>query len=67
MEQRSLVKTRKIGGSIVVTIPSNIVQNEQIGENEFVELEIRKAKKNYFGALRGIGKFTEKDRMEDRI
>ena len=48
MEQRSLVKTRKIGGSIVVTIPSNIVQNEQIGENEFVELEIRKAKKNYF-------------------
>ncbi len=67
MELKTLAKTRRIGGSIVVTIPANIVQNEQIQEDEVVELEVRKLRKNYFGALKGIGSFKKEDRMEDRI
>jgi hypothetical protein len=67
MELKLLAKTRRIGGSIVVTIPSNVIKNEQIQENEIVELEVKKLRKNYFGALKGIGSFKREDRMEDRI
>jgi antitoxin component of MazEF toxin-antitoxin module len=67
MELKTIAKTRKIGGSIVVTIPANIIQNEQIGANELIELEVKKIRKNYFGALKGIGHFTREDRMEDRM
>jgi len=62
-----ITKTRAIGGSLVVTIPADIVNLQQLNENEFVEIEVRKHKRDYFGALKGIGKFTRKDRMEDRI
>jgi len=61
-----LAKTRKIGGSLAVTIPIEIVKTEQIQENEWLEIEVKKTKKNYFGALKGIGRFEKEDRMEDR-
>jgi hypothetical protein len=67
MELKTLAKTRRIGGSIVVTIPANIVQNEQIRENEIIELEVRKLRKNYFGALKGIGHFTREDRIKGQF
>lgn len=63
---KALARTRQIGGSLVVTIPAEIVRTQQIRENEVVELEVKKRKKNYFGALKGIGSFTKKDRMQDR-
>jgi len=31
------------------------------------EIKLKKRKKDYFGALKRIGKFTHKDRMEDRM
>lgn len=51
----------------MITIPSEIVKEEMLRENELVEVEVSKPKKDFFGALKGIGKFTEKDRMEDRF
>lgn len=65
-ETLSLAKTRKIGGSLVVTIPREIVNDQNIEEGEIVEIKVRKRKKNHFGALRGIGSFTREDRMKDR-
>ena len=60
-------KTRAIGGSLVVTIPIEIVRTENLHENETVEIEIKKKRKSYFGALKGIGSYIrEKDRMTDR-
>jgi len=67
MELKTLAKTRRIGGSIVVTIPSNMVQNEQIGENEIVEIEVKKLRKNYFGAFKGIGKFSKEDELDTEL
>ena len=64
---KSLTRTRTIGGSLVVTIPSEIVKSEVLRENELVEIEVSKPRKDFFGALKGVGKFTEKDRMEDRF
>ena len=62
----SLAKTRRIGGSLVVTIPAEIVKDENIAEGEVVEIKVRKRKTDYLGALKGIGSFKKEDRMKDR-
>ena len=35
---RTLVKARKVGGSIMVTIPKEVVEQEEIREGELVEV-----------------------------
>ncbi len=68
MEQyKMLAKTRRIGGSLVVTIPAQLAKEKQLEENELVEIEVKKPRKDFYGALKGIGKFTKKDRMNDRF
>ena len=63
----SLTKTRVLGGSLAVTIPIELVRKEGLKEDELVEIEIKKVKKDYFGALKGIGSYRrEEDRMKDR-
>ena len=62
---RALAKARKIGGSLMVTIPKEVVEQEDIREGEFIELEVRKAKRSFFGATPGIGPFTREDKMGD--
>ncbi|MFH1325590.1 MAG: AbrB/MazE/SpoVT family DNA-binding domain-containing protein [archaeon] len=62
-----LAKTRKIGGSLVVTIPKEVIKEQEIHEDELVEIEVKKRKRDFFGALRGIGEFKKEDRMKDRI
>ncbi|HLC78014.1 MAG TPA: AbrB/MazE/SpoVT family DNA-binding domain-containing protein [Candidatus Nanoarchaeia archaeon] len=63
----SLTKTRVLGGSLAVTIPIELVRKEGLKEDELVEIEVKKAKKDYFGALKGIGSYKrEEDRMKDR-
>jgi hypothetical protein len=52
---RVLVKTRKIRGSIVVGIPKEVTEQEGIREDELVELEVRKVRKDWFGATKGVG------------
>ena len=61
---RTLAKARKIGGSLMVTIPKEVVEQEDIREGELVELEVRKAKRSWFGATPGIGHFTHEDEMD---
>ncbi|MBI3190490.1 AbrB/MazE/SpoVT family DNA-binding domain-containing protein [archaeon] len=56
-------KTKKIGGSIMVRIPKDLAEAEGITENQTVEIEIRKPKKDFFGALKGIGSFTKEDEL----
>ncbi len=62
---RTVVKTRKIGGSLMVTIPKEVVEQEDIREGELLELEVRKARRSWFGATPGIGPFTREDEGED--
>ncbi len=64
----TIAKTRIIGGSLVVTIPAEIVKIENLQEGEYVEINVKKHKKDYFGALKGIGKWNRKeDRAKDRL
>jgi antitoxin component of MazEF toxin-antitoxin module len=67
---KALTRTRAVGGSLIVTIPKEIVKEESLRENELVEIEVEKVRKSGFGLLKGIGKFTDKERKEmwrDRI
>lgn len=58
----AFAKTRKIGGSIVVTIPKETVKELKLQSGEDIEIEVRKPKKSYFGIAKGISSFTKKDR-----
>jgi antitoxin component of MazEF toxin-antitoxin module len=63
----AITRIRTLGGSLAVTIPIEIVRSQSLKEDEIVEIKVKKHKKDYFGALKGLGKFTDRDRMEDRI
>ena len=64
---KTLTRTRCLGGSLIVTIPKEIVREEMLQKDEVVEIEIKKHKKDFFGALKGIGSFTEKDRLKGQL
>ena len=64
---KTLSRTRTIGGSLVITIPKEVVREKDIREGELLEFEVEKAKKDFFGALKGIGSFTEKDELRGQL
>ena len=64
MEMEVTVRTKKIGGSIAVILPKEIVREGNIKENELVSIKVEKKKKSYFGALKGIGPFTREDEFD---
>src|SRR5947209_1424384 len=61
----ALTRVRKVGGSLVVTIPREVVEEEGVKPGELVNVEIRKTRKSFFGAAREIGPFTVEDEMKD--
>ncbi len=61
---KAIVRSRKVGGSIVVRIPKEVAEQEGIREGELVEVEVRKARKDFYGALKGIGKFSREDELD---
>ncbi|MBI4895476.1 MAG: AbrB/MazE/SpoVT family DNA-binding domain-containing protein [Candidatus Aenigmarchaeota archaeon] len=56
MEQ-ALVKTKKIGGSIMVRIPKEVIETESIHENELIKITVEKVRKSGFGMAKGLGPF----------
>ena len=60
----AVVKTRKVGGSIVVRIPKDVVEQEGIREGELVELEVRKARKDWFGAFSELRPFSRDEELD---
>jgi len=64
---QTIQKTKKIGGSLMVRIPKEIVDLEAIHEGEAVHIEIKKLRKDWFGACKGIGPFNkETDRARSK-
>jgi len=66
-ELEALARTRAIGGSLVVTIPSIIVKEKALRENELVKVKIEKVRKSFFGALKGVGPFTKEDELKGQL
>ena len=62
-----LAKTRKVGGSIVVTIPKEVVDLQQIKENEYIEITVKKCRKDGFGILKGMAPFTIEDELKSSL
>ncbi len=60
----ALSRVRKVGGSLVVTIPKEVAEEEGIKAGETVNVEVRRVKRSYFGAARGVGPFTSEDEMK---
>lgn len=61
---RCLTKTRKVGGSIVVTLPKQLVETQQIKENMYVEITVKKCRIDGFGILKGMAPFTVEDELK---
>jgi len=59
----SLAKTRKVGGSLVVTLPKELVESKKIKEGEIVEITVKKVRKNGFGVFKGMSPFTVEDEL----
>lgn len=64
---KTLTRTRAIGGSLVVTIPKELVKEKSLDEGQLVEIEVEKVKKDFFGAFKGIGPFTKKDELDTEL
>ena len=63
----AITRIRALGGSLAVTIPVELVREQGLKEDEVVEIEIKRHRKSYFGALKGIGHYKrDEDRMQDR-
>jgi AbrB family looped-hinge helix DNA binding protein len=60
----ALVKTRRVGGSLVITLPKEVTESIGIKEGEIVEITVKKLRVDGFGALRGIGPFTADDELK---
>jgi antitoxin component of MazEF toxin-antitoxin module len=59
----SVVKTRKVGGSLVITLPKKLVESKKIKEGEILERTIKKVRKDGFGIFRGMKPFTAADEL----
>jgi len=59
-----LTKTRRVGGSLMVTLPKELVETEKIQENEYVEITVKKCRRDGFGMLKGMAAFTVEDELK---
>ena len=48
-------------------IPSEAVKELSLKEDDEVQIELSKKRKSYFGVFKGVGEFTEDDRLESRL
>jgi len=60
----AVVKARKVGGSIMVRVPKEVVEQENIKPGELVEVQIRKARKSAFGIFPALPPFTREDELD---
>jgi len=64
---RAVVRTKRVEGSIVVKLPKEVIEREDIHEGDMVEVEVRKARKarkSGFGIDPGIGHMTREDELD---
>lgn len=62
-----LAKLRKVGGSVMATIPKEVVEHESLYPGETVKLEIKKVKKSALGIAKGMRSFTKEDEFKGQL
>lgn len=63
----TIARTRKIGGSLVVTIPKEITETEGLLPNQFVKINVNKIKASGFGISKGLASFTKEDKFRGQL
>lgn len=48
----------------MVTLPKELVESEKIKEGEVVKISVKKLRKDGFGILKGVGRFTVDDELK---
>lgn len=64
---KTVARTRSVGGSLVITLPKDIVKEEMICESDLVEIDVKRVKRDFFGALKGVGHFTKEDELQGQL
>ena len=60
----SVAKTRKVGCSLVVTIPKKLIESKKkIKEGGLVEISVKKIRIDGFGAYKGLRPFTAENEL----
>lgn len=54
---------KRVGGSLMVRIPKEIVDLQKIKAGEPVEVDIHKMKQDWFGAFPNLSRFKKEDRF----
>ena len=57
------MKTKKVGKSLVIPLPDEIVESERIREGEIVRITVKKVRKDGFGILKRVGPFVADDEL----
>ena len=60
----TIQRAKKIGGSLMVRIPKDIVEHEHIQPGEAVKITIQKVRKDWFGAFKTLKPWNK---QEDRF
>jgi len=63
----AFTRTRRIGGSLVVTIPKTIVEEEGLLENQVIKIDVKKIKKSGFGLSKGLASFSREDKFKGQL
>ena len=61
-----LVKVRKVGGSLMVVVPKEIVASLGVEANTKLRVDFKKPRLDFFGKYKGVGEFTQEDRFDVR-
>jgi len=64
---RAVIRAKRVGGSIMVRLPKEVVEQEDIHEGEMVEVDVKKARKSGFGLFPGIGPMTREDELDSHF
>ena len=57
----NVTRLRKVGGSVVATVPKNLIELEGLLPGQLVKIKVEKIKKSFFGAAKGVRSFTKED------
>lgn len=63
----ALTKTRKIGGSLVATIPKILVDEEDLREEEAILIQVHKLPKSGFGISKSKTSFSREDKFRGQL
>lgn len=56
---QTLQRAKRIGGSLMVRIPKEIVEIEHIQQGEALQIEIKKLRTDWFGAFKGLKPYNK--------